>query len=317
MGLLDRVPDAGASGDLMVVDLAAAAAAGGVAVPAPGASADEIADYLAGLPRDALVPSVVRDPFPDFDALTRELGIDPALVTAAIEAGTPPETYQVLAGDFDPAAVDAAVRSDSVWADLLTTAEHGGVPYYAWGNDFETDYSRVTPVRPLGRGGRLAVDDGWLYWVPWTTGMEGLIDAGAGRVASRADDPLFARGAAALEEAGVYSAILSDVPLIDDGTGSGLFLGLGGGRDEAGAYWVIVAIHDTAAAAQESADAVRLALTEGTILSSGALWSERVAGFEVTVEGDMLVAVVHAAAGEGDWMRAYYTRELLVLAAQG
>ena len=101
------------------------------------------------------------------------------------------------------------------------------MPYYAWGDDFEIDLSRVTPVRPLGRGGRLAVDDGFLYWVPWTAGMEGLIDAGAGRTATLADDPPFARVAGALEAAGVYSAVLTDRGL--DDTTSALAVGAGGG----------------------------------------------------------------------------------------
>lgn len=315
VGLLDRIPDTGGSGEVTVVDLTAAAAAVGIAVPPAGASDPEISDYLLGLPRDALVPDLLRDPAPRFSDLTGELGIDPAQVTAAITAGTPPETYQVLAGSFDAAAIDETVRTEPDWSDLLTTGEHRGVAYYTWGADFESDIARVTPVRPLGRGGRLGLDDGYLYWAFWTAGIEGLIDAGAGGAATLADDAPLAQAARALETEGVYSAILTDTPLLDDPV-SGLALGLGGGRDDAGAFWVVVAVHDSAAAAEESAAAVRSILSEGTILSTGEPWSERVSGFEVTVEGDMLVAVVRAAAGEGDWMRAYYTRESLVLAAQ-
>lgn len=318
VGLLDRIPDtAEPFGEVMVVDLPSAAAAAGTAVPGSGAPDEMIADYFLGMPRDALLPDLLRDPAPDFGDLTADLGIDPSRVLLAITAGTPPETYQVLEGDFDAATIDAAVRSDPIWSDLLTTTEHAGVAYFVWGNDFEVDTSRVTPVRPVGRGGRLGLDDGFLYWVPWTAGMEGLIDAGADAVATLADDPVLGRVARALEEAGVYSAILTDTPLLDDGTASGRGLGVGGGRDEAGAYWVIVAVHDTAAAAQESATAVRSVLSEGTILSTGQLWSERVTGFDIEVEDDMLVVVVRSAGREGDWLQAYYTRELPLVAAQG
>ena len=318
VGLLDRIPDSAEPfGEVMVVDLPSAATAAGMAVPGSGAPDEVIADYFLGMPRDALIPDLLRDPAPDFADLTADLGIDPNQVFLAITAGTPPETYQVLEGDFDAAAIDAAVRSDPIWSSLLSTAEHRGVTYYAWGDDFEVDTSRVTPVRPVGRGGRLGLDDGFLCWVPWTAGMEGLIDAGADAVATLADDPVLGRVARALEEAGVYSAILTDTPLLDDGTASGRGLGVGGGRDEAGPFWVIVAVHDTATAAEESAAAVRSILTEGTISSTGDEWAQRVSGFEVTVEGDMLVVIAHAAAGEGDWMRAYYTRELLLVAAQG
>lgn len=315
-GLLDRVPDTGASGDLMVVDLAGAAAAGGVAVPTPGASAGEIADYLLGLPRDTLVPDLLQDPFPDFDALTRELGIDAALVTAAIMASNPPETYQVLAGDFDPAAVDTAVRSDSVWGDLLTTAEHQGVAYYAWGEDFESDLRRVTAVRPQGRGGRLALDDGWLYWVPWTAGIEGLIDAGAGRVATLADDPAFARAAAALQAAGVYAAVLTGRPLLDAAV-SALVLGAGGGRDEAGAFWTIAAVHRSAAEAEAAAAEVGRVLAEGSTSATRQPWSERVSDVQVTLDDALMVVTVRSTFPAGDWWQAFSTRDAVMVAAQG
>lgn len=316
-GLLDRVPGAGSSGEfLMVVDLVGAAAIGGVAIPAPGAPADEVAGFFAGLPRDALVPDLLRDPFPDFDALARELGLDPALVTAAISAGNPPETYQVLAGDFDPAAVDAAVHSDSVWADLLTTAEHEGVPYYTWGDDFAIDLSRVTAVRRLGRGGRLGIDDGFLYWVPWTAGMEGLIDAGAGRTATLADDPALARVAGALEEAGVYSAVLTNRPMLDD-TASARALGAGGGGDEAGAFWVIAAVHNSPAEAEAAAAEVERILTEGSTAATRQPWAERVSGLQVTLDEALMVVTVRSAGPVGDWWQAFSTRDAVMLAAQG
>jgi hypothetical protein len=315
--LLDRVPDAWSSSEfLMVVDLIGAAAAGGVAVPVPGASADEVAGYLADLPRDALVPDLLRDPFPDLDALTLELGLDPALVTGAITAGNLPENYQVLAGDFDPAAVEAAVRSDPVWADLLTSAEHEGVSYYAWGDDFESDLSRVTPVRRLGRGGRLAIDDGYLYWVPWTAGMEGLIDAGAGRTATLADDPFLARCARALEEAGVYAAVLTDRPLLDD-AGSAVALGTGGGGDEAGAFWVIAAIHNNAAEAEAAAAEVERVLTGGSTAATRQPWSERVSGIQVALDDTLMVVTVRSAGPAGDWWQAFNTRDAVMAAAQG
>jgi len=288
-----------------------------MAVPGSEAPDDMIADYFLGMPRDALIPDLLRDPAPDFGDLTADLGIDPSRVFLAITAGTPPETYQVLEGDFDAARIDAAVRSDPIWSDLLSTAEHRGVTYYAWGGDLEMDLTRVTNVRPLGRGGRLALDTGFLYWVPWTAGMEGLIDAGAGAVPTLADDPRLARAARALAASGVYSAILTDRPLVEGAAMSGLVLGIGGGRDEAGAFWVVVAVHAGAAAAEEAAASFRSVLTEGVSAVTHEPWSERVTGFDIEVEDDMLVGVVRSAGREGDWLQAYYGREMLLVAAQG
>ena len=171
-------------------------------------------------------------------------------------------------------------------------------------------------MRPLGRGGRLALDGRFLYWVPWTAGMEALIDAGAGAVATLGDDPAFSRAARALENAGVYSAILTDTPLLEAPV-SGRALGIGGGRDQDGAFWVVAAVHDGAAAAEQAAAAFRSVLTAGSTLAHGQPWSERVSSFTVTVEGDMLLAVLRATSAEGDWLQAYYTREALLQAAQG
>jgi hypothetical protein len=318
VGLLARIPDTEVSGhEVALVDLAAAAAAAGVAVPSPGAAPDEVTDYLLSLPRDTLVPELLQRTAADVDALRAELGFDHAAIEAAVSAGEPPEQFLVLKGAFDDGAVEAAVHSDPVWSDLLTSLEHAGVAYYAWGADMEIDVERVTPARPLGRGGRLALDDGYVYWVPWTAGLESLIDAGAGTVPTLAERPLMARVAAILQREQVYSAILTDTPLLEGRDVSGLVLGVGGGRDEAGAFWVVVAIHDTAAAAEESAAAFRSVITEGSSLATNQPWSERVASFEVTVEGEAMVAVVHSAGGEGDWMRAYYLRDSPLLAAQG
>ncbi|MBS1195283.1 MAG: hypothetical protein H6R33_3 [Actinobacteria bacterium] len=317
VSLLQRIPGmAPGTIEVSVADLPAAAAAAGITVPPAGADDEAVADYLLGLPRDVLVPDLLRDPAPRFGDLTRELGIDPSRVLQAITAGTAPETYQALRGDFDAAAIDAAVRADPVWSDLLATADYRDVGYYTWGEDFATNLDRVTPVRPLGRGGRLGLDGQFLYWAPWTAGMEGLIDAGAGAVASLADDLSLARAARALEEAGVYSATLTDRPLGPDAEVSALALGVGGGRDETGAFWAMVAVHNSGAAAEEAAAAVRSILGEGAIASLGRPWSERISGFTVTVDGDLLVAVMHSSGAEGDWMRAYQTREPVVLAAQ-
>ena len=317
VGLLARIPDTEASGhEVEMVDLAFAAAAAGIEVPPVGAPADDVAGFLFGLPRDALLPDLLRQAATAVDEVRAELGIDPTAIGAALVAGTPPEQFVVLRGTFDTAAVESAVSSEPVWSGLLAIAEHAGVSYYTWGDDLTVDVERVTAARPLGQGGRLALDDGYLYWVPWTAGIEALIDAGAGTVPTLADRPLLVQAAEILQREQVYSAILTDAPLIEGRAVSGLVLGVGGGRDDAGAFWVVVAIHDTAAAAEESAAAFRSVIAEGSVVTNQP-WSERVTSFEVTVEGEAMVAVVHSAVAEGDWMRAYYTRDAPLLAAQG
>lgn len=320
VGLLARMPDTTTSaGYVTVIDLTATAAAAGISIPGPGASEDEMADYLFGLPRDALLPDLLRNSlrFGEVGALTAELGVDPVTVNKAILAGYPPEVYEVLVGSFDAAAIDRVVRAEPVWSDLLTTAEHRGVTYYSWGDDLQSNRDRVTAVRPLGRGGRLGLDDDYLYWAPWTAGIEGLIDAGSGAVPTLADDVALVRVARALADAGVYSAVLTDLPLLQDAAVSALALGAGGGHDEAGPFWVIAALHDGPAAAEAAAAEVERLLVEGETAATRQAWSERISGFEFTVDSGLMVAVVRSAGPVGDWWQAFITRDTIMLAAQG
>jgi len=327
--LLDRLPDTGAGGHhVELVDLAAAAEAAGVQIPPTGAEESAVRDFLLALPGDALVPELLQRAAASADAIRAELGIDPIAIQRAATAGEPPERYLVLQGDFDGNAIDAAVRSEPVWSDLLTTAEHAGVSYYTWGEDFTSMLDRVTAARPLGRGNRLALDGEYLYWVPWTAGVEALIDAGAGLVPGLAERPPMRQAAGLLEDEQVYSAVLTDTPLTAEPLGAApgegvdgylapyRVLGLGGGRDGAGAFWVVVAIHDTAAAAEQSAAGFRAGVEQGTAMAlGGAPWSERVTALEITVEGEAMVAVLRSAGSPGDWIRAYLSRDPLFAVA--
>lgn len=320
VGLLGRIPETATSaGYVTVVDLTAAAATAGITTPDPGASEDEIVGYLSGLPRDALFPDLLRNSLRLFDvgAPAAELGVDWVAVNAAILAGYPPETYEVLVGTFDVAAIDQAVRAEPVWSDLLTTAEHRGVSYYSWGADLRADVERRTTLRPLGRSSRLALDDEYLYWAPWTAGVEGLIDAGAGAVPTLADDAALNRVARALAGAGVYSAVLTDLPLLQDAAVSALALGAGGGNDKAGPFWVIAALHDGAAAAEAAAAEVERLLIEGETAATRQPWSKRISGFEFSVDNGLMVAVVRSAGPVGDWWQAFVTRDPIMVAAQG
>jgi hypothetical protein len=328
VSLLSRIPDTETSGRYVaLVDLRTAAQAAGVEIPPVGAQATEVTGYLFALPGDALLPDLLQRAAASVDDVRAELGTDPVSIETAVTAGDPPKQYVVLQGDFDEGTVDSAVRGEPVWSDLLTTAEHSGVSYYTWGEDFASVLDRVTAARPLGRGSRLALDNGYLYWVPWTAGVEALIDAGAGTIPRLADHPRMRQAAEVLQREHVYSAALTDVPLLADPLGTPseegvagylapyLVLGLGGGQDDAGVFWVVVAIHDSTAAAEQSAAGFRVGVAEGTAVVGGARWSERVTAMEVTVEGNAMVAVLRSANPPGDWMRAYQSRDPLLAVA--
>jgi hypothetical protein len=173
----------------------------GVGSPPAGASNDEMNDWLTGVAEAERSGDYGRlvsgsqfaiDAFREPEAFRAEIGLDPADVGQSAETGEPPGTLHVLRGGFDAGDIDDAVHGDSGFSDLLEEAEHGGVSYYAWGEDFEQDFSRNSPVHTLGRGGRLALTDGLLFWCFGTEALTGAIDAMTGEAPSLADREDFA-----------------------------------------------------------------------------------------------------------------------------
>jgi hypothetical protein len=114
--------------------------------------------FISGLGEDiAVEPS--RRPYLAF-------GVGNVSQTAL--TGTPPRQTELIFGRFDPSATDAAL---SACADCTPPARetHQGVPFYAWGNDFEQDFSgRFKPPAHDALGG-------------WVTGPRGAESRAASR----------------------------------------------------------------------------------------------------------------------------------------
>lgn len=102
-----------------------------------------------------------------------EFGIDPLDITAAIRWGFPPEETWVLSGDFSAENLDATIHNNTDWVDLLETAEHRGVTYYSWGEDF-AQYDRPSILGSFGH--RVALVDGLFVATRSTESLKGTID---------------------------------------------------------------------------------------------------------------------------------------------
>ena len=61
--------------------------------------------------------------------------------------GEPPQVFEVVAGRFDPNATDAVLSACAECAPP-TRETYEGVPFYAWGDDFAVDFSRIFATRP-------------------------------------------------------------------------------------------------------------------------------------------------------------------------
>jgi hypothetical protein len=307
--LLGAIPDTpDAASYVTYADLDAYYDALGVGSPPKNASQDEFDEWLGELSdaeRSGEFAQIrggaqfALDGLRDVEAYRDEIAIDPARITQSIEAGSPPETYTVLSGDFDAGDVSDAVENDETWSQLLEEPSHGGVSYWSWGEDFETDFARNTPVHTLGRGGRLALHNDLALWCFWTAGMAGMIDAMTDATGSLADHPEFAHMIELLDEQGVYYFTMAATPPDDaDDTSADEaddrpygFITEAGGTDAEGPYLYLLIGSGTEAVAQQSVGLLQQ-IFEDDQEYQGVPMSERVESMEIHAEGTMTIATL-------------------------
>ena len=178
-------------------------------IPLPGPSADEdtLGEYIIAMSGSS-VTFEQRFPRPGLgtfiggfvESALRLLGrhqylaFDVRNIDQSITAGVPPGQLEVVGGRFDPEATDKALKACSE-CEAPLHEEHRGVPFYSWGEDFVVDVKRrfAPPAfDQLGRGGRIAVQDRYVFYTVETPGMKDLIEASVGRRRSLADVEEFA-----------------------------------------------------------------------------------------------------------------------------
>ena len=177
---------------------------------------------------------------------------------------------------------------------------------------------RITPVRRLGRGGRLAVDPPFATWANTDRAMKASLAATSGDEKSLADDPDVEKVVGALQDADAYTMILTDdppAPGADTGGPQPLvepeLIALGGTASEGQPGLVIVLQQANAADAQENAERLRAIVEEGTSLVTRDPWSERLQVDDISTDGDLVVATL-AAETPNIWYAAVLTRDSLL-----
>ena len=89
-----------------------------------------------------------------------------------------------------------------------------GIKFYSWGEDLAVDIKKIyapPAFDRLGRGGRIAVLDEYVFRTLETRGMKRLIDVSLGRRDSLADVDEFRLLATGLDELNAYSGLLTDM----------------------------------------------------------------------------------------------------------
>ncbi len=239
-----------------------------------------------------------------------------------IVAGPPEAKLDVTLGRFDPDATDEALRSCSE-CPTPEREEYGGVSYYSWGQDNEVgvnDKFAPPAFDQLGRGGRIAVLDSYVFHTWATDEMKSLIDAPRDERPSLADFEEYRLLAAGMSRLGAYAMLLSDntfglEAMVEsylewpDATneeaeewrvkwaGPGtlrpyLAFAMGAGKDEDGPYMALALVHADSRPAEENVDLLRRRIEEGSSSNHPTPWSDQidVASLEIRSEDRLLLA---------------------------
>ena len=332
-------------------------------IPLPGPEDDEVAleEFYKWLPRfegeadDPPVPGFGAasffGPFNRYRNFTAEnlqhLAFDVRSIDQSIVAFALPATLDVIRGRFDPQATDKALESCSE-CEPPSREEYGGVSYYSWGEDYANPNLQLRFAPPafdeIGRGGRIAVLDEYVFRTLGASDMEALIDASLNEGASLADVEEFRLLAGGMSRLGAYTMLLSDdvevwdaedyyVLLLQDGaTGKDVVqaqrelsergpwlrpyeaFATGAGKDENGHYMALVLVHADDASAEENVGLLRRIIEEEGSVLYDISWSDYidVDRSEIHAEGRALLAKLRGPQAHR-WLRWVLQRDSLIL----
>ncbi len=297
--------------------------ANGIQAPAQDASDQDLEEYLrelgsTGLAAGPWISGFTRESMTQLEQ--KYLGFGVVDVERSILAGEPPYTLEAVSGGFDPETTDASLAACTE-CDKPEVQEHLGVKFYSWGEDYKPDLKkRLQPPAydVLGRGGRIAVLDSVVFRTLGTAGMRSLIRTYGANGDSLADDPDLALAAGALQNLGVYSALLAgDVErftgpldsLLSPGEGAQLqkmrdqlqmeagttsdkysVLGAGVAKDSDGFVTILVFVYEDEGAASRKVQDFEERLANGRSMLTGQPWTEYFPESEVWNDGRALIA---------------------------
>jgi hypothetical protein len=287
----------------------AAADAYGVAVPADGASSDDVLDYLTALTTGdggvAQASDLVGLRTAAITSTEDEFGFGRQQIAADISAGSPPQVHQAARGDFDPDAIVETTLSGPV-ADDAEEVDVRDVPVLRWRDDFDVDFEQVNALSSTGAAGRLGLpDEHTLLYAGYDDGIEGLVTAQQGGESLADDDDLVAV-ADALDAEGTLSAQLtyrpdgSDLPYVAAGVG---LVWDDGGR--------LVLAYSTGSESDAAAvaSAVEDRVTSGRTAAGDRPWSELLSDPDIGTEGSLVTATFTLEGPPARWAAFLINRE--------
>lgn len=153
------------------------------------------------------------------DEARAEVGFTTFEIDREIAVLAPPRSMMIAETSVSPDDIAAAVQSDPLWAAELTTIETPDGAYFQWGDDpTALNVDRITPMRPLGQGGQLAViaDEPGSIVARTLEGADVVLTTIAGGTDSLLDTDVFGAAAGALGKGAVLQAIGVPQPQLFD-----------------------------------------------------------------------------------------------------
>ena len=317
LGAIPDTPEARASVFINDYALVRRIFASIILLPGPGDDEDAVAQFNTWLPplfwpkEEADAPPVswfgnhsFFGPVNHRNINFQYFAFDVRNMDQSIIAGPPRTALDVVRGRFDPQAADEALGTCSE-CPAPSREEHRGIPFYSWGEDYagDADMKFAPPAfDSLGRGGRIAVLDEYVFRTLGASDMKALIDANRNEGRSLADVEEFRLLAGGMSRLGAYSMLLSDDVevwgLEAESAEAGPRLrpydayAVGAGKDETGPYMALVLVHADDTSAEENVGLLRRTIEEGSSTWYDAPWSDftDVDRLEIDAEGRVLMA---------------------------
>ena len=270
------------------------------------------------------------------------LAFDGRNVDQSVESGVAPAILEVAWGRFDPPATAQALASCTE-CPQPDTETYNDVLFYSWGEDGEgklRDRRNPPAFDFLGRGGRIAVTNDYVYRTIETPGMKKLIDSRNGGRDTLADVEEFSLLAQAMSRLDTYTAFFSNQTYkvstapdqssafdpevfrtfpdvyesklrvyenlkeeIGDSTLLLPYLAFstGAGKDDIGPYVALALVHSDMESAEENAERLRNRIAESSDYPKLQVWKDALEESTFRVEGRVLSAMMRGDGPTANW----------------
>lgn len=245
------------------------------------------------------------------------LGFGAPNIDADIHVEFPPRYYEILSGNFNPAATQDLFNKKEGWSkrvqDVYTTENYQNVTIHSWGEGFSINLADALAPPHLDRLGRakpLAVTENYVLYSNSVSDIKAMIDSYSGQNSGLLSLPQYSDISKGLTEMDVYGAIIAKDTLVPskDAPDSQipilrkyLAIASGIGKDEKGLYMVLLIANKDAETAKENANILKtridkVSITPGSLVAppQQQLWKTNFTEININAKGNLVMAKLYS-----------------------